>query len=88
MTRTPDTRPDIEVAELLNRVEEDDEYTMVDHPPPSVLPPRPITKPRGNPLNQTTFYESMDVEGRIIDVDYIKQIIFHGVSYRLLISNM
>lgn len=78
MTRTPDTRPDQEVAELLNRAEEDDEYTMVDHPP-SVLPARPEVKPRGNPLDQTTFYQSMDEEGRIINVDYIKNIIFFGV---------
>lgn len=80
MTRTPDTRPDQEVAELLNRVEEDDEYTMVDHPP-SVLSPRPEVKPRGNPLDQTTFYQFMNDEGQITNVDYIKNIIFHGVSY-------
>lgn len=80
MTRTPDTRPDQEVVELLNRVEEDDEYTMVDHPP-SILPPRPKIKPRGNPLDQTTFYQSMDDEGRIVNTDKIKNIIFFGVSY-------
>lgn len=80
MTRTPDTRPDQEVAELLNRVEEDDEYTMVDHPP-SVLSPRPQIKPRGSPLNQTTFYQSMDEEGRITNVNNIKNIIFFGVSF-------
>lgn len=80
MTRTPDTRPDQEVAELLNRVEDDDEYTMVDHPP-SVLPPRPKAKPRGNPLDQTTFYQSMNEEGQILDPDNIKKIIFYGVSY-------
>jgi len=79
VTRTPDTRPDQEVVELLNRAEEDDEYTMVDHLPPSVLPPRPAVKPRGNPLDQTTFYQSMDEEGRILNVDYIKNIIFLGV---------
>jgi len=79
VTRTPDTRPDQEVAELLNRVEEDDEYTMVDHPP-SILSPRPKIKPRGNPLDQTTFYQCMDDEGRIVNVDYIKNIIFYGVS--------
>lgn len=83
MTRTPDTRPDQEVAELLNRVEEDDEYTMVDHPP-SVLPSRPKIKPRGKPLDQTTFYQCMDDEGRIINVDYIKNIIFYGVSYIII----
>ncbi|XP_025420278.1 TBC1 domain family member 15-like isoform X1 [Sipha flava] len=77
LTRTADTRPDQEVVELLNRAEEDDEYTMVDHPP-SVLPPRPKIKPRGNPLDQTTFYQSMDNEGRIINVDKIKNIIFFG----------
>lgn len=81
VTRTPDTRPDQEVAELLNRAEEDDEYTMLDHPPPTVLPPRPAVKLRGNPLDQTTFYLSMNEEGRIINEDYIKKIIFHGVSY-------
>lgn len=80
VTRTPDTRPDQEVAELLNRVEEDDEYTMVDHPP-SVLPLRPEIKPRGNPLDQTTFYQFMNNEGQITNVDSIKKIIFHGVSY-------
>lgn len=80
MTRTPDTRPDQEVAELLNRVEDDDEYTMVDHPP-SVLPPRPEPKPRGDPLDQTTFYQSMDIEGRILDPDNLKNIIFYGVNY-------
>lgn len=79
MTRTPDTRPDQEVAELLNRAEEDDEYTMVDHPP-SVLPPRPEVKPRENPLDQTVFYQSMDEEGRIVNVDNIKNIIFFGVN--------
>ncbi|XP_060869267.1 TBC1 domain family member 15-like isoform X2 [Metopolophium dirhodum] len=78
LTRTPDTRPDQEVAELLNRAEEDDEYTMVDHPPPTVLPPRPGIKPRGNPLDQTTFYQSMNDEGRITNEDYIKNIIFYG----------
>lgn len=79
MTRTPDTRPDQEVAELLNRAEEDDEYTMVDHPL-SVLPPRPEVKPRGKPLDQTVLYQSMDEEGRIVNVVYIKNIIFFGVS--------
>lgn len=79
VTRTPDTRPDHEVAELLNRAEEDDEYTMVDHPP-SVLPPRPKIKPRGSPLDQTTFNQFMNNEGQITDADYIKNIIFHGVS--------
>lgn len=83
MTRTPDTRPDQEVAELLNRAEEDDEYTMVDHPP-SVLPPRPEVKPRENPLDQTVFYQSMDEEGRIINVDYIKNIIFFGVNLYII----
>jgi len=81
VTRTPDTRPDQEVAELLNRAEEDDEYTMVDHPPPTVLPPRPGIKSRGNPLDQTTFYQSMNEEGRITNEDYIKNIIFYGVSF-------
>lgn len=52
---------------------------MVDHPP-SVLPPRPNLKPRGNPLNQTTFYQLMDNEGRITNEEYIKNVIFHGVS--------
>lgn len=79
VTRTPDTRPDHEVVELLNRVEEDDEYTMVDHPP-SVLPQRPSLKPRGNPLNQTTFYQLMDGEGRITNEEYMRNVIFHGVS--------
>lgn len=79
VTRTPDTRPDQEVAELLNRAEEDDEYTMVDHPT-SVLPPRPKEKSRGNPLDETTFYQSMDDEGRIINAEFIKNIIFYGVS--------
>lgn len=54
---------------------------MVDHPPPSVLPPRPIAKPRGNPLDQATFYRSMDEEGRILNADYLKNIIFYGVSF-------
>lgn len=80
VTRTPDTRPDQEVAELLNRAEEDDEYTMVDHPPPTVLPQRPEIKSRGNPLDQTTFYQSMNDEGRITNEEYIKNIIFFGVS--------
>lgn len=53
---------------------------MLDHPPPSALPPRPQIKPRGNPLDQTTFYQSMDDEGRILNVDHIKNIIFYGVS--------
>lgn len=52
---------------------------MIDHPP-SVLPPRPNLKPRGNPLNQTIFYQLMDDEGRIINEEYIKNVIFHGVS--------
>ncbi|XP_050540595.1 TBC1 domain family member 15 isoform X2 [Daktulosphaira vitifoliae] len=77
LTRTPDTRPDQEVAELLNRAEEDDEYTMLEHPT-SILPPRPSIKPRKMPLNQTKFYESMDEEGRIINSDEIKSIIFYG----------
>lgn len=85
VTRTPDTRPDLEVVELLNRAEEDDEYTMVDHPP-SVLPTRPKIKPRGTPLDQTTFHQSMDDEGRIVNTEKIKNIIFFGVSFTRLIN--
>lgn len=76
--RTPDTRPDQEVATLLNRAEED-EYIKVDYLPLSALPPRPTLKPRGNPLDQTKFYQFMDEEGRISNVGYIKNIIFFGV---------
>lgn len=75
------------MAELLNRAEEDDEYTMVDHPT-SILPPRPAIKDRGSPLDHATFYQFMDDEGRIVNADHIKNIIFHGVSYILIYSYM
>lgn len=52
---------------------------MIDHPL-VVLPQRPNLKPRGNPLNKTTFLQSMDDKGQIINEKYIKNVIFHGVS--------
>lgn len=51
---------------------------MEDHPT-VVLPQRPKLKPRGNPLNKTTFLQSIDTNGQINE-KYIKDVIFYGVS--------
>lgn len=79
--RVPDQRPVDEVADLLNRslsasdhdplnVEED--YQMI-----PALPPRPEVK-RGAPLTAVQWSSALDEEGRVVDADGIKQIIFRG----------
>lgn len=90
--RAPELPPryvDEEVSELLNRsltqIEDDttttthtqDEYEVVAQVP--LLPPRPQI-PRTSPLTVEQWNSLQDMEGRIQDVDGLKQVIFRGVS--------
>ncbi|GLV33154.1 TBC1 domain family member 15/17 [Carabus blaptoides fortunei] len=78
---------DEEVSELLNRsltqIEDEttttthtqDEYEVVAQVP--LLPPRPQI-PRASPLSAEQWNSLQDMEGRIQDVDGVKQVIFRG----------
>lgn len=78
------------VADLLNRsltidishptvsVGSGEEYEVIDeHGLGVVLPPRPPC-PRGAPLSQEQWNKCKDSEGRILDPEAVKEIIFHG----------
>ncbi|XP_067010162.2 TBC1 domain family member 15 isoform X2 [Anabrus simplex] len=81
---TADKRMEDEVAELLHRswtTDEPinnvgpDEYEVIGTVP--VLPPRPPA-PRGNPLTIDQWARYQDEEGRVREVDTVKEIIFRG----------
>ncbi|KAK2579535.1 hypothetical protein KPH14_010837 [Odynerus spinipes] len=55
-----------------------DEYEVIGETDEGlVLPPRPPC-PRGSPLTQEQWETSKDAEGRIVDADAVKEIIFRG----------
>ncbi|XP_044733029.1 TBC1 domain family member 15 [Chrysoperla carnea] len=87
--RGPDQRyMDEEVVDLLNRsltnidettsTQTQGEFEVVAHvPKPPPLPPRPVL-PRGCPLTLEQWRSFQDDEGRIHDVERLKEIIFRG----------
>lgn len=75
MTHTPDSKSEQKVA----RTEKNEDFTFLDYHHLTVLLPRPAIKYRGCPLDQTTFNQSIDKDGQILNVDYIKNYIFFGV---------
>ena len=81
-------RREEEVAELLNRsltLDETaanvvgEEYAVIQLGSGPVLPPRPPA-PRGSPLTVDQWAQFQDEEGRVTNVDRVKDIIFRGVS--------
>ncbi|PSN55056.1 hypothetical protein C0J52_04140 [Blattella germanica] len=79
-------RREEEVAELLNKsltLDETstnvvgEEYAVIQLGNGPVLPPRPMA-PRGSPLTVDQWAQYQDEEGRVTDVDTIKDIIFRG----------
>lgn len=55
-----------------------DEYEVVAQVP--LLPPRPQI-PRGLPLSKEQWESLQDAEGRILDAEGAKMVIFRGVCY-------
>lgn len=87
--RPPEQRREEEVAELLNRsltLDESpanvavEEYAVIQLGNGPILPPRPPA-PRGPPLTVEQWTRFQDKDGRILEVETLKDIIFRGVSY-------
>jgi hypothetical protein len=87
--RPPEQRSAEEVAELLNRsltLDEAsanvavEEYAVIQLGSGPILPPRPPA-PRGPPLTVEQWARFQDKDGRIMEVETVKDIIFRGVSY-------
>jgi len=76
-----------EVAELLNRsltldetpANVGEEYAVIQSYSHTNLPPRPDA-PRGPPLSVELWAQLQDEEGRISEVETVKDVIFRGVS--------
>jgi len=86
--RPSEQRREEEVAELLNRsltLDETpanvvgEEYAVIQSYSNTALPPRRDT-PRGAPLSVEFWAQLQDEEGRIGEVETVKDIIFRGVS--------
>lgn len=89
MFKSSEQRREEEVAELLNRsltlneTSADavgEEYAVVDLGSGPLLPPRPPA-PRGPPLTVEQWAQFQDEDGRIVEVETVKDIIFRGVSH-------
>jgi hypothetical protein len=89
--RPSEQRDGEDVVELLNRsltLNETpadvggEEYAVIQLGSGPVLPPRPDA-PRGAPLNGELWAQLQDEEGRIKEVETVKDIIFRGVSIML-----
>jgi hypothetical protein len=87
--KSSEQRREEEVAELLNRsltlndTSSDDvgeEYAVVHVGSGPLLPPRPPA-PRGLPLTVEQWAQFQDEDGRVVEVEIVKDIIFRGVSH-------
>jgi hypothetical protein len=86
--RPSEQRREEEVAELLNRsltLDETsvnvvgEEYAVIQLGSGPILPPRPPA-PRGTPLTVEQWAHFQDEDGRVTDVETVKDIVFRGVS--------
>jgi hypothetical protein len=85
--RPSEQRREEEVAELLNRsltlddtpANVGEEYAVIQSYNHTALPPRHEV-PRGPPLSVELWAQLQDEEGRIREVETVKDIIFRGVS--------
>ena len=94
MYKPLEQRREEEVAELLNRsltLDETsanvvgEEYAVIQLGSGPVLPPRPPA-PRGTPLSVEQWAQFQDENGRVNNVDRVKDIIFRGVSFLIHLS--